>query len=85
MSVDGPSLQFAAQQFGRFRNEADIHRAAIRSLVAVVCGGKIMPAVRRVRERAVLFAKIIKIRPHIHPCAGCALDKIVGTNLLPCR
>lgn len=81
-SAVGPSLQFAAaQQFGRFRSGADIQRAAIRSLVAVVCGGKNMPAARRVRERAVLFAKIVKIRPHIHRRTGCPLDEIVRHEL----
>src|SRR5277367_5198579 len=81
-----PDVAFAAaQQFVRFRSEADTQRAALtepelmstplmRSLVAAVCGGKIMPATRRVRERAVLFAKIVKIRPHIHRRTGCTLD-----------
>jgi hypothetical protein len=44
-------------------------------------GDKIMPAARRVRERAVLFAKIVKIRPHIHRRTGCTLDEIVRHEL----
>jgi hypothetical protein len=46
---------------------------------------KTAPAVRRVRGQpikgTVFFAKIIKIWPHIHRRAGCALDEIVRHEL----
>ena len=32
-------------------------------------------------KRTVFFAKIIKIRPHVHHRAGCALDEIVRHEL----
>ena len=32
-------------------------------------------------KRAIFFAKIIKIRPHVHRRTGCALDEIVRHEL----
>src|SRR5215472_12169384 len=36
---------------------------------------------RKPIERTVFFAKIIKIRSHVHRCARCTLDKIVRHEL----